>query len=435
MMARILLFILMVCAAPLRAGVMVQEVTSPGGINAWLVEDHTLPFLALELTFAGGTALDPEGAEGAGYLMSGLLEEGAGARDATAFQTARESLATEFGFDITDDYTTVTALILTQNRDEAVALLSEALTAPRFDDKAVERVRAQVLSGLAADARNPSNLAGRDFAATVFAGHPYARPREGTPESVAALTVEDLRAAHKRLLTRGGVQASVVGDVTAKDLGLMLDDLLGDLPGDAPALPGAADPQLDGASHLTDFPTPQSVVVFVQPGLPQDHPDFIPAYILNQILGGSGMQSRLMEEVREKRGLTYGIYSYLTDRTGAALWQGAFASGNGTVGEAIGLVRAEWARIARDGVTAEELTAAKTYLTGAYPLRFDGNGRVAGILSGMQVQGLEPGYIAERNTLIEAVTLEEINRVAADLLDPEALTFFVAGQPEPLPAR
>jgi zinc protease len=172
------------------------------------------------------------------------------------------------------------------------------------------------------------------------------------------------------------------------------------------------------------------VALFVQPGPDRHDPDFMAAYVLNHILGGGGFESRLMTEVREKRGLTYGVYSYLADKDAAELWMGSVASANGRVGEAIAVIRDEWARMRTEGVSATELADAKTYLTGAYPLRFEGNAQIASIAVGMQMDGLEPEYIAERNAMVEAITLNEINRVARDWLDPERLTFVVVGQPE-----
>lgn len=171
---------------------------------------------------------------------------------------------------------------------------------------------------------------------------------------------------------------------------------------------------------------------FAQRGVDREDPDFFAAFVLNHILGGGGFESRLMTEVREKRGLTYGVYSYLADKDAAQLWMGSVASANDRMAEAISVIRDEWARMREQGVTAEELQDAKTYLTGAFPLRFEGNGPIASIAVGMQMDGLPPDYIANRNAMVNAVTLEQINRVARARLDPEALTFVVVGQPEGL---
>ncbi len=432
MIRLVLTLVLLAAALPARAGVEVVEITTPGGLEAWLVEDHAIPFVALELRFRGGTSLDAPGARGATNLMVALLEEGAGERDARAFAQTAEELAARLGYDANDDAVSVSARFLTENRAASVDLLRDSLIAPRFDEDAIERVRAQVLAGLRAAETNPRDIASREAARLIYGDHPYGSRREGTPESVAALTRDDILAAHRGALARDRVYISAVGDITAQELGALLDHLLGDLPETGAPLPPRADLTLPGGVRLVDFATPQSVAVFAQRGIDRHHPDFLAAFILNHILGGGGFESRLMTEVREKRGLTYGVYSYIADRDAAEIWTGSVASANDRMADAIAVIRAEWARLRDAGVTAEELENAKTYLTGAYPLRFDGNGTIASIAVGMQMDGLPTDYIARRNDMVNAVTLDEINRVAREWLDPEALTFVVVGQPEGL---
>jgi len=215
-------------------------------------------------------------------------------------------------------------------------------------------------------------------------------------------------------------------------LGALLDTLLGDLPATGAPMPEKANPQFVGGIKVIDFDTPQSVVVFGQPGLPIDDPDFFAAYFVDIILGGGSFESRLMSEVREKRGLTYGVYSYLVGKDHADIWMGSVASANDRVAEAVSVIRAEWQRMHDEGVTEKELEDAKTYLTGAYPLRFDGNGPIANLMANMQASDMPLDYIATRNSKVEAVTLEQANRVAGELLDPDKLTFVVVGRPEGL---
>ncbi|MCZ4259344.1 pitrilysin family protein [Limimaricola sp. G21655-S1] len=424
--------LLMGLAGLARAEIEIQEVTSPSGIEAWLVEDHSIPFTALEIRFEGGTGLDDPDSLGAVNLMTGLLEEGAAGMDARAFQAAREDLAAKFGFDVGADTLSVSAKMLSENRDAAVDLLRAALVEPRFDPEAIERVRGQVQSILRQDAQNPNRIAGRAFYEAAFGDHPYGRPDNGTAESVAALTREDLVAAHEAALTREGVHVGAVGDITPDELGALLDELLGDLPASGPELPGHVDFGLSGGIDVIDYPSPQSVALFGQRGLKREDEDFFAAYVLNHILGGGGFESRLMTELREKRGLTYGVSTDLVPLENAEFWIGSVASANDRMARAIEVIREEWARIAAEGVTQTELDDAKTYLTGEYPLRFDGNGPIAEILVGMQVTGLPQSYVTERNAFIEAVTLEEVNRVARELVDPEALHFVVVGRPEGL---
>jgi zinc protease len=421
-------------ALPAFAAIDIREVASPGGIRAWLVEEHSIPFTALEIRFQGGSSLDAPGKRGAINLMTALIEEGAGDLDARAFAEAREALAAEFAFDVHDDALSVSAKFLTSNRDQAVELLRKALNETRFDQDALDRVRGQVMSILTSDETDPDEILARAFDKAAFGDHPYGSSRNGTKETVAAFTRDDMIEAKARVMTKDRLFVSAVGDITADELGLLLDQLLGGLPeSGAPMPPDTAFLAVGGVSVI-DFASPQSVVMFGHSGPDRDDPDFFPAFVLNQILGGGGFTSRLMEEVREKRGLTYGISSYLVTIDHADTWQGYVASANEKVAEAIEVIRAEWARAAAGDVTEEEVAAAKTYLTGAYPLRFDGNGQIADILVGMQMQGLPTSYVRERNGYVEAVTLADVQRVAAKWLRPEALRFVVVGQPVGLTA-
>ena len=421
-------------AVSAQAEIDIQEITSDGGIEAWLVQEDSIPFVAIEIIFDGGATLEDPAKRGATNLMMALLEEGSGDLDARQFQEAREALAASYGFDAYDDSVSVSAVFLSENREEAVALLRDALIAPRFDEDAIERVRAQVLSIIRSDAQDPNSIASAAFDALAFGDHPYGSSINGTADTVAALTQADLIQAHRDALVQGRVYVGAAGDISAEDLGALIDDLIGDLPMDGPDIPDRVEFGLEGGTTIIPFETPQSVALFGHAGIERDADDFFAAYLLNEILGGRGLESRLMREVREERGLTYGIYTYLVPKDLSEMYLGQVASANGTIAEAIDVVRDEWAKLANDGVTAQELAAAKTYLTGAYPLRFDGNADIAGILVGMQAQDLPTEYIAGRNDLVNAVTLEEVNRVASELLDPEGLHFVVVGQPVGLDA-
>lgn len=416
--------------APARAEIVIQEVTSPGGLTAWLVEEHAIPFVALEIRFEGGTSLDLPGSRGAVSLMAATLEEGAGARDAQAFAEARDALAAGFGFAAGKDAVSVSARFLTENRDAAVELLREAILEPRFDDDAIERVRGQILAGIASDEKNPETIAARRFNAMAYGAHPYGSSGDGTAESVARLTRADVVEAHRAALARDRMHVAVVGDITPAELGPMLDRLLGALPDIGRQMPGRAAWQLKGGVTVVDFDSPQSVLVFGHEGLRRDDPDFFAAVVLNEVLGGGGFNARLMEELRETRGLTYGISTYLSPMQLGAVLLGQTSTANATAAEAIALIRAEWERLAREGISEAELAATKTYLTGAYPLRFDGNAQIAGILVGMQMEGLPIDYATTRNARVEAVTLDDVRRVAARLLRPENLHVVVVGRPE-----
>ncbi|MEO1152545.1 MAG: pitrilysin family protein [Pseudomonadota bacterium] len=418
----------LILAGPARAAVEIQEVTSPGGITAWLVEEHSIPFAAIEIRFQGGTSLDLPGKRGSVNMMTALIEDGSGEMDARAFAQARDSLAARFSFEAFRDSVSVSARFLTENRAESVALLRQALTQPRFDEDAIERVREQILSNIRSDALDPGSIASVTFNELAWGDHPYGSSGDGTVDSVSALSRGDLMEAHARTIVRDRVFVGAVGDITPDELASLLDEVLGDLPEAGPTDVPQASYLLEPGVTVVPFETPQSVALFGHEGIARDDKDFFAAFVANEIFGGSGFNSRLMEEVRIKRGLTYGIGAFLAPADHGALVLGQVATDNARMAETLEVVRAEWRRIA-EGVTEEELEAAKTYLTGAYPLRFDGNAQIARIMVGMQEEGLPIDYIATRNDKVNAVTLDDVRRVAARVYRPEDLHVVVVGQP------
>ncbi|MEM9047719.1 MAG: pitrilysin family protein [Pseudomonadota bacterium] len=419
-------------AQPLDAATEIAVHRSPDGHEFWLVEERTIPILSLEISFKGGAALDPADRAGLASMMAALLREGAGTRDAVAFTQAREEIAARISFSAGRDAFYVAATMLSENRAATMALLRDAMVAPRFDDAAIERIRQQFLSGARGDVTNPNAILGRVYRETLLAGDPYGQATDGTEATLASITRADLVASHRNQLVTGRARIGIVGDIAAEEAGLMIDRLLAGLPAEGPPLPGPVAPAITGGVTIEAFDTPQSVVLFVQPGIDRSDPDFFPVFVLNHILGGGGFSSRLTTEVREKRGLTYGVYAYLANYDRMNLWMGGVSTVNARVAESIEVIRQEWRRMQTFGVTEEELANAKRYLTGAYPLRFDTNSKIAGILIGLQEDGQAPSYPQIRNDLVDAVTLEDVNRVARERLDPEALRFFVVGKPEGL---
>ncbi|MFN3230534.1 MAG: M16 family metallopeptidase [Alphaproteobacteria bacterium] len=408
----------------------IKEVISPGGIKAWLVEEPSIPLIALEFEFDGGASADPAGKEGLAYLTSGLLNEGAGDLDALAFQKQLEERAIQMGFDAGRDYFTGSLKTLSEERDEAFRLLGLALSEPRFDADAVERVREQVLSIQRRESDRPRTVASRAWMSHAFEGHPYARNRKGDEASVTALTRDDLIAYLQANLAKDTLRVGVVGDITPEELGPLLDVAFGALPTEAAPL-ALTETEIGDVNRIevVDKAVPQSVAIFGLPGIRRDDPDWFAALVMNQILGQGGFSSRLMEEVRRKRGLTYGVYTYLLPMQHAGVILGSVATVNDRMAESKQVIEAEFARMAADGVTQKELDDAKTYLTGSYALTFDTSDAIAGQLVGIQRYGLGRDYIDNRNSMIEKITLDDVNRVAADLLGQEELFWVIVGQP------
>jgi zinc protease len=429
----VLLLVLLALTVALRpaAAVDVQRVVSPGGVEAWLVEDRSLPLISISLAFEGGAATDPEGKAGLANMVSGLLDEGAGDLDSQAFQQQLADLSIELGFDAGRDGFFGTMRALTRHRDTAFDMLRLALAEPRFDDRPVERIRGQILANLARRTNNPRTIAGETFWKAVLPGHPYARPVDGTPESVAALTADDLRGFVAQRFGRDTLKIGVAGDISAAELGVLLDRTFGALPAATtmPAIPDAA-PQLSGATIVKRQAVPQSTILFGQAGLKRDDPDYYAAYVLNHLLGGGSFSSQLYEEVREKRGLAYSAYSYLNPLDHTALWMGGAATANARVGETVAVVREVWQAMRDNPVDATALDDAKRNITGSFALRLTSSKGIARMLVGMQRENLGIDYLDRRNAYIDAVGAEDVARVAKALLDPAALTFVIVGEPE-----
>ncbi len=424
-----LIALFMIVAFPLRAEVDITPVDTETGLHAWLVEERSIPFVSLELIFAGGAALDSDATAGAVNLMAALLSEGAGELDAQAFATRSEELAARLSFSAGRDSVSVSARFLTEDAEEVIDLLRLALTEPRFDDSAIARLRGQTLASLRRDALEPNTIASRSFARAAYGSHPYGREANGTPETVEALERDDLIAAHRAAIARDRVFIGAAGDISADELVALLDRLFEGIPDEGQPIPARAEFLAGPGLEIVPFDGPQSVVAFGHRGIPRDDPDFLTAFVANEIFGGGRFGTRLMRSLREERGLTYGIGAFLSSGALGETYQGRLSTDNANVEIVIELLREEWARMAQDGVTEDELARIQTYLTGAYPLRFDGNSSIASIMASMQFQGFDEDYVNIRNDMIEALTLDEVNRVAARLFDPEALFFVVVGQP------
>lgn len=426
--------LLMFELAPAHAAT-VQQVTSPGGIVAWLVEDHSIPLTSIEFSFRGGAALDPVGKEGLANLVASVLDEGAGELDSQAFQGRLYELTVSLSFSAGLDTFRGSLKTLNRHRDTAIELLRLAVTQPRFDAEPVERIRRQITTSILRQANDPDRIARRILWRAVFADHPYGRPLKGTEESVAAITVDDIRTFVTRRLAKNTLIVGVVGDISATELAPLLDEAFGDLPDTAtpPKLEKAlvAD---KGQTFVIEKDVPQSVITFSQPGLARDDPEYYAAYVMNYILGGGGFSSRLYEEVREKRGLAYSVYSYMNPLNAGALIAGGVSTVNARAGESLAVVLAEWARMHDDGVSEQELDDARRYLTGSWPLRFDNTGQMARMLVGMQYNDLGIDYLDRRNDYIAAVGREDVKRVARRLLDSAKLTIVVVGNPKGIEA-
>jgi zinc protease len=425
----------LVAVSPAQAGTKIERVVSPGGIEAWLVRETSVPLVAMEFAFRGGASQDPADKPGVAYMAASSLDEGAGELDAKAFQHLIERNAISLSFRANRDDFRGSLKVLSDRKEVGFDLLRLALTQPRFDAEPVERIRAQMMTALKRETTSPSDIGSRLWWRTAFPDHPYGRPTNGTLESVPNIQRDDLKALTGRVLARDNLKVGVVGDIDAKELGLVLDRIFGALPAKS-ELHSVPDTKLAsvGRTLEVELDVPQTVVSFGGIGIARKDPDYIPAFIVNHILGGGSFSSRLYREVREKRGLAYSVYSYLLPLDATSLFMGGTQTRTDKSKEAVGLIEEEIKRLAQSGPSEDELEKTKSYLKGSYALNFDTSTKIAAQLVQLQVDELGMDYWERRNGLIDAVTLEDVRRVARRLLDGGVLV-TVVGRSQPIPTK
>lgn len=419
-----MVFLVLPAVVAARAEVRIQEVTSPKGITAWLVEDYSVPIIAIRFRFDGGSSQDPAGKEGLANLMTGLFDEGAGDLDSNAFQTKLDEAGAEMSFNESNDAVGGAMRMLADRQDEAFELLKLAVETPRFDQAPIDRIRAQVVSGIVASARDPETQAARKWAEAIYTDHPYARPDMGTEKSLATITADDLAAFHKANFARDNLRVAVVGAIDAETLKKRLDELFGDLPEKSALRPVQnVEPKLGQQMHV-EYPLPQTSLQLVYPGVPREEPDFMAAALMDQILGGGTFSSRLFDEVREKRGLAYSVSSALINQKHASSLVISTATRSDRSAETLGVMRDVIRKMAEEGPTQAELDAAKKYLLGAYAINnLDSSSAIAGTLVDLQVDKLGIDYMQRRIDIINSVTLDQVKAVARKLLsvDPAVM--------------
>ena len=411
----------------------IQQFTTPGGASVWLVSEPSIPILSLEMAWKGGEASDPEGLEGLTDAVTYHMNEGAGDLDSLAFQTRMEDLNMSFGCQASNDWTSCSASMLTENAGDAMSLIATAFDDPHFDEGPFERFRREQEVGLKTRETNPGYLAWKARSQALYPDHPFARTKSA--ESIAALTPELAREQMRKLMVKDRLLVTAVGAVTPEELAPMIDEVIAGLPetSELAPTPDIVLPELEPAGPVVvDLPQPQTLVQFTGPGLKRDDPDFFPAYVLNYTLGGGGFSSRLMQTLRVEQGLTYGIYTGLSYGEHLQTWGGGGQTKNESAGQFIRGIKDEMQAFVDDGVTEEELEDAKAYLTGSYPLGFDSNAKIASQMMGVRQDEMGIDYFDRRNDMVNAVTLDDVNRIAKDYLDPDRYLFVAVGQPQGL---
>src|SRR5471032_2719199 len=420
--------LILFAVAPARAA-PIQNIDLGPKAEVWFTEYHTVPIVSFSISLPAGSAYDPPGKAGLAAFTGAMIDEGAGGLDSKAFHEALANCAIAFTARAERDYLVISISTLKENAPEALHLLQLALTRPRFETEALSRVRAQIVQSLQQEQAEPQRLASRVFMRLFFGGHAYAHPITGEIDSISAITAGDLRNFTRSHWVKSGLKVAVAGDITAPALAKLLGDTFQPVSGaNPPVLPNVGRLGAPGV-HVIPLPVPQPTAAFGLPGIMRADPDFIPGYVANYIVGSGGFSSRLTDEVREKRGLTYGISTSLTAYNKASILQGSVATRADAVRQTVQVVKQTLADFAKDGPTQQELDDAKTYLTGSFPLAFASNSGTASQLGTFQRQNLDIGYVARRNSLIQAVTLADVKRVAKRLFDPARLTVVIGGSP------
>lgn len=410
----------------------IQQFVTPDGVSVWLVSEPSIPILAVQMAWKGGTASDPDGLEGLSESVTYSMNEGAGDLDSLAFQTAMEDLNMSFGCSVESEWTSCSVSSLTANAGDAMALVATAFAAPRFDEGPYERFIREEEVGLQTREANAGYLAWRATSQALYPDHPFAR--ETSAESLEALTPELARQQMRALMTKDRLIVTAVGAITPEELAPMIDEVAAGLP-ETSTLADVAPVDLAAApvvEVVVDLPQPQSLVRFMGPGIDRNNPDFFPAYVLNYTFGGGGFESRLMKTLRVEKGLTYGVSTSLDPNPSFLTWSGGGQTKNESAGEFIAGVKDEMNLLIEGGVTEQELSDAKAYLTGSYPLGFDSNAKIAGQMMSVRQENLGVDYFDRRNKLVDAVTLEDVNRVAKAYLDPSRYSFIIVGEPQGL---
>ncbi len=413
-------------AVPASGEVAIQEVKSDKGVTAWLVEDYSVPIVSINFAFEGGSTQDPAGKEGLAELMTGLFDEGAGQLDSDAFQTKLDDAGAEMRFHAGRDAVSGSMRMLAEHKDEAFDLLRMAIVSPRFDAAPLDRIRAQIVSGIVANQRDPEAEAQLKWTEALYGDHPYSRPDEGTEESLKSITADDLRAYHKANFARQNLHVAIVGAIDAETVKRQLDKLFGDLPEKPDLKPVAHVDWKLGQAVSVDYELPQTSLQLAYPGVAREAPDFFAAYLMNHILGGGTFSSRLFDEVREKRGLAYGATSSLVTHEHASGLVIQTATRSDRAAETLGVIRDVVRQMAEEGPTAEELAAAKQYIIGSYALNaLDSSSAIASTLLSLQMDDLGIDYMQRREALINAVTLDDVKAAARKLLTTEPAVLVI----------
>lgn len=411
------------------SAVEIQEVNTPGGITAWLVESDALPMVSVEVAFRAGAAFDPPKRTGLAQYTANLLAEGAGGLNSQQFKEALEKIGAQLTTGANRLDLTLHLTTLANQAEQAFPLLGSAVVSPQFSPDAAKRVQDAMIANIKREKENPGKVAGKLFMKSLYFPHAYGHATGGTLSSVADLTEKNARWFHRQHFTKSNMVVSVVGNISARQLAPLLDQAFKNLPAGA----GYRNQVL--AEPLPNFPslvrqemqTPQTHIITGQKFIDRSHPLYYAAFVMNYILGGGSFNSRLMEEVREKNGLAYSIYSYFDPLPKGGPFVVALQTANAN--KALALLRAEINKLRSQKIPQDEFENALSYLQNSFPLRLDSNAKILGYLTTMQMENLGKDYLEKWPQRIAEVTPIEVQQVAQTLNVGGMVTVMVGKLP------
>lgn len=409
------------------AGVKIETWTAPSGAKVYFVETHVLPILDVQVDFAAGANFDPPAKPGVAGMTRSLLDNGAGDMDENTIARKFADLGAHMGGGGDGERASVSLRTLSEadKSGPALALMATVMKSPAYPAAVVERERARSIAGLKDALTRPDTLAGRAFAAAIYGDHPYGR--QSTPEGLATINRDDLVKFHREHYVAKRAIVTIVGDVSRAAAEKIAQDLTGGLPQGAGAgeVPAVVLPQ--SAEQRIEHPAAQAHVLMGLPAIRRGDPDFFPLVVGNYVLGGGGFVSRLMQEVRDKRGYAYSVYSYFAPSRDLGPFQIGLQTKREQVGDALKVVREVLSKFLAEGPSEDELKAAKANIVGGFPLRLDSNRKILENVAVIAYYGLPLDWLDTYQQRAQAVTVEQVRAAFARHVKKEHLMTVIVG--------
>lgn len=407
----------------------IQHWQTVQGVDVYFVESHELPMVDIQVIFDAGSSRDAE-VYGLALLTNSLLTEGAAGLDADIISARFEEQGAQFSADAGYDSASLSlrSLSRSQNLMPAVENLVKVISAPDFPESAIERQRNRMLVGIKYKQQSPASLARDAFYKELYADHPYAHPKEGTEQTLAQISKKDIKAFYQRYYVAANAMLVMVGDLERNQAETLANDLMQNLDKGEPAKPLAEVTSLAHANTIEiHHPSTQTHILLGQPGVKRGDPDYFPLYVGNHVLGGGGMVSRLFEEVRETRGLSYSVQSYFNPMKEAGPFIAGLQTQTGQADEARAVLMTELEKFIQHGPTETELDASKKNITGSFPLKLNSNSKIAAYVAMIGFYGLPLDYLHTFNEKVENVTVEQIKLAFKEKLDPKRMITVMVG--------